>query len=138
VILLDTNVMSEVMRPAPESTVLEWLNDSDSAQLFLSTVTIAEICYGLSILPEGHRRRDIGARFEDFIGRGFRHRILTFDYQAAVTYGEIMGRRKERGRPMSVLDGQIAAIAKSRGLRIATRNTPDFVDCGLELINPWP
>ena len=136
-ILLDTNVMSEVMRSAPSQSVLTWLNEQDAAALFVSTVTIAEIEYGLRVLPDGKRRRGLRNRFEQFLARAFVGRIHDFDQPAARSYGDIMGNRREIGRPMSVPDGQIAAIACSRGLAVATRNVADFEDCGLTLVNPF-
>ena len=88
-------------------------------------------------MPDGERRRLLSDRFEQFLGAAFASRILSFDEDAARAYGEIRGYRRELGRPMSAFDGQIAAIAKTRGFAIATRNIRDFADCGLELINPF-
>lgn len=136
-ILLDTNVISEVMRASPSRVVLEWLNNRDSEKLHVSTVTIGEIEYGLRILPAGRRRSVLKERFERFIYRAFAQRILSFDEAAARVYGEVMGLRKELGRPMSVPDGQIAAIARASGLKIATRNIRDFEECGVDLVNPF-
>lgn len=136
-ILLDTNIVSEVMRVAPEPAVLKWLNNSDASDLYISTITIGEISYGLQIMPEGQRREAVNERFEQFIDRGFSHRVLAFDEFAAFTYGEIMARRKRIGRPMSVPDGQIASIARVRSMAVATRNMLDFEETGIELINPW-
>ena len=136
-ILLDTNVVSEVMRVAPAPDVLKWLNDSDASDLYLSTITIAEISYGLQILPEGGRRTAIGERFEQFVEQGFSHRVLSFDEPAAFIYGQIMAGRKRIGRPMSVPDGQIASVARTHNLVVATRNVVDFEETGIELVNPW-
>jgi hypothetical protein len=137
VILLDTNVVSEAMRIVPDPGVLRWLNESETSDLYLSTITIAEVSYGLQILPEGRRRDAISERFEQFVKRGFSHRVLSFDEPAAIVYGEIMARTRKIGRPMSVPDGQIAAIAKTHNLVVATRNTEDFEPTGMELVNPW-
>ena len=136
-IVIDTNVISEVMKPSPSLAVLEWLNQQNSNSLFVSTITLGEIEYGLRILPAGKRRYDLKERFEQFMFQAFRQRILVFDEAAARSYGEVMGHRKELGRPMSVPDGQIAAIARSRGFAIATRNTSDFEECGVDLFNPF-
>lgn len=136
-IVIDTNVISEVMKPSPSLTVLKWLNQQYSNSLFVSTITLGEIEYGLRILPAGKRRYELKERFEQFILQAFRQRILVFDEAAARSYGEVMGHRKELGRPMSVPDGQIAAIARSRGFAIATRNTSDFEECGVDLFNPF-
>lgn len=136
-ILLDTNVVSEVMRAAPSPAVLVWLNGQDTATLFVSTVTIAEIEFGLRVLPEGNRRTGLRDRFEQFLLQAFAGRVRDFDQPAARSYGDIMGDRREIGRPMSVPDGQIAAIARSHGLAVATRNVPDFENCGLTIVNPF-
>ena len=136
-ILLDTNVVSEVMKVAPSKAVLEWLNDQDSCSLYVSTITIGEIEYGLRILPVGKRRLQLRERFERFISQAFAQRVLSFDEAAARAYGDVMGLRKELGRPMSVPDGQIAAVARSRVLAMATRNISDFEECGLDLLNPF-
>ena len=105
-ILIDTNVISEVMKVSPSLQVLEWLNRQDTNVLYVSAITIGEIEYGLRILPNGRRRLELKERFERFISEAFMHRILAFDESAARTYGDVMGLRKELGRPMSVPDGQ--------------------------------
>lgn len=136
-ILLDTNIVSAFMTSPPAGQVLEWLNTQDAAVLYLSTITLAEIRYGLRIMPAGHRQRLLHERFNQFVATAFDQRILMFDEKAAEAYGDIMGYRKDIGRPMSSLDGQIAAIARSRSYAVATRNVKDFVDCGIEIINPF-
>lgn len=136
-ILLDTNVISEVMRQAPSENVLSWLNRHSNAGLLVSSISIAEICYGLRILPAGQRQHSLQIRFEQFIAEGFVGRIIAFDEPAARIYAEIMGLCKEKGRPMSLPDGQIAAIAKVNLLALATRNLTDFENCGIPLINPF-
>ncbi|MBZ0095004.1 MAG: type II toxin-antitoxin system VapC family toxin [Sulfuricella sp.] len=136
-IVVDTNVISEVMRPQPSPAVLSWLNAQDGNQLFITTVTLAEIGYGLRILPDGQRRWQLHSRFEQFIAQAFEERVLDFTVSAARSYAEIMGHRKEVGHPMSLPDGQIASIAHAHGFAVATRNIKDFEDCGLELINPF-
>ncbi len=105
--------------------------------LYLTTITIAEIGFGLRVMPDGRRRRLLEEQFERFASIAFESRILGLDEQAARIYGDIRGHRKEVGRPMSTLDGQIAAIARSRSFAIATRNIKDFADCGIELVNPF-
>ena len=136
-ILLDTNIVSEVMRATPDAMVVEWLNRQDSSALYLSTITIGEIAYGLRILPQGKRRSRLGERFEHFVAQAFAHRVLAFDEPAARLYAEVMGARKERGRPMSAMDGQIAAIARCNHLAVATRNVADFEHCGLDVLDPF-
>lgn len=136
-IILDTNIVSEIMKSAPSRTVLDWLNAQDTASLYVTTITLAEISYGLRLLPDGQRRRLLVERFEQFIARAFDQRILSFDEAAARAYGDIMGHRKELGRPISVTDGQIAAIARTHGFGIATRNIKDFEASQIVLINPF-
>lgn len=136
-ILLDTNVVSEVMKSRPEAAVVAWLNGQHSEKLFVSAITIGEIAYGLRILPDGKRRSDLGQRFERFVAQAFDQRVLAYDEMAARIYGELMGDRRERGRPISISDGQIAAIARLNHLAVATRNVADFEDCGIDLVNPF-
>jgi len=136
-ILLDTNVVSAVMAPAPPGAVIDWLNKQETSTLYLSAVTVAEIGYGLWVLPDGKRRRSLERRFEKFVAEGFEHRILDFDHRAARLYPEVMGRRRTMGRPLGVLDGQIASIARANSFAVATRNISDFEECGVELVNPF-
>ena len=135
--LLDTNVVSALMAPFPEPSVATWVDARRSESLFLSAVTIAEISFGIASLPDGKRRQDLRARFDRFVARGFALRVLSFDEPAAHQYGDLMSYRRRLGRPMSVLDGQIAAIARTRQLGVATRNARDFEACGLEVVNPF-
>lgn len=136
-ILLDTNVVSELMRPAPEPAVIDWLNRQDARRVGLSAISVAEISYGVQCLADGQRKRMLTDRFEQFLRRGFAHRIFDFDEPAALAYGELMAHRRSIGRPMSVLDGQLAAIATCRGFSLATRNTPDFEHIAVDLVDPW-
>jgi hypothetical protein len=137
VIVLDTNVISEVMRPHPSEAVVAWLNQQPGTNLFITSISLAEIRYGLRVLADGQRRRILQNRFEEFVTQGFEYRILNFDVAAAHIYSEIMGRQKEIGSPMSFPDGQIAAITLAHHFKLATRNIKDFNHCGLELINPF-
>ncbi len=125
------------MKPVPVQTVLDWLDDEETAGLYLSTVSLAEIRYGLLVLPAGKRRSDLEERFERFVARGFECRIVDFDARAARFYGELMAHRKGIGRPMGILDGQIAAIARAHRFAIATGDLRDFEECGLEILNPF-
>jgi len=137
VILLDTNVISEIMKPAPDDRVVAWLNNLDSGVLYVSSVTIGEIEYGLRIMPDGKKRDRLRDRFAGFMAQAFATRILSYDETVARAYGDIMGLRRETGRPMTAPDGQIAAIARTGGYTLATRNIKDFHGCGIELINPF-
>ena len=136
-ILLDTNIVSEVMRAYPAESVVTWLNGQASDKLYVAAITIGEIAYGLRILPDGKRRSGLGERFEQFIALAFDQRVLAYDESAARIYGELMGDRKELGLPMSVPDGQIAAVARRHRLAVATRNVLDFENCGVDVINPF-
>ena len=136
-ILLDTNVVSEVMKPAPSGLVISWLNETPTADLFISSISMAELWYGLRALPDGQRREALASRLEQFIAQGFNQRTLDFDARAAQVYGEVMADRRRTGKPMSILDGQIAAIAKVHYAALATRNVRDFDGCGIEVVNPW-
>ncbi len=136
-IIVDTNVVAEMMKPSPDPAVVSWLNDQESAALFLTTITIGEIGYGLEILPQGKRRLHLEQGFERILAEAFTGRILVFDEEAARHYGVVMGKRKALGRPLSVQDGQIASIARAKGFTVATRNVRDFVECGVEIVNPF-
>jgi predicted nucleic acid-binding protein len=131
-IVLDTNVVSEMMRATPSPIVVAWLNRQDSSLLYMTTITIAEIRYGLRVLPRGKRQRFLEEGFDRILAQGFIGRILPFDEAAAHRYGEVMGRRRAIGRPLAILDGQIAAITWANGFSVATRNVQDFLDCGIE------
>lgn len=136
-VILDTNVVAEMMKPWPSPAVASWLNSQESPTLFLTTITVGEIGYGLRVMPQDQRRLQLEQGFERVLAEAFAGRVLAFDEEAARHYGEVMGRRKEIGRPLSVLDGQIASIARARGWAVATRNVRDFVECGVEIINPF-
>jgi toxin FitB len=136
-IIVDTNVVAEMMRASPAPAVVSWLNDQEASTLFLTTITIGEIGYGLEILPRGRRRLQLEQGFERVITKAFTGRILVFDEEAARYYGVVMGRRKEIGHPMSTLDGQIASIARAKGSAVATRNVRHFIECGVEIVNPF-
>jgi len=135
--ILDTNIVSEFMTSPPSGAVLRWLNDQYVPSLYLTSITIAEVSYGLSVLPMGKRRKLLDERFKLFVASGFEQRVLSFDEHAASIYGDLLAHRRKIGQPMSCFDGQIAAIARSKGFAIATRNIKDFQDCQLELINPF-
>ncbi len=136
-ILLDTNILSELMRPAPEKRVEHWLADQPDASVFISAITEAELRYGVALLPPGKRRSILAAVIEDMLNEDFTGRILPFDSAAAVAFAEIAANRRQAGRPIAQADAQIAAIARSRGAALATRNVPDFEGCGVDVVNPW-
>ena len=136
-IILDTNVVSEFMTSPPSPVVLEWLNAQEPASLYITSISVAEICFGLQAMPQGRRRRLLEDRFEQFIAAAFSSRLLRFDEAAARVFGEIKAYRKKIGRPLSDFDGQIAAIARVHGFSIATRNLADFEHCLVDLVNPF-
>ena len=136
-IVLDTNVLSEVLRPAPEARVLAWLGSWPRSALFTTTVTRGEIFYGVRLLPEGRRRDALLRAVRGMFDEDFAGQVLPFDGDAADWYAEIAAARKLGGRPISQFDAMIAAVARSRGATLASRNVKDFVDCGVRLIDPW-
>jgi hypothetical protein len=137
VVVLDTNVVSELMRASPGRDVVAWLDGQQTRGLFVTSVTEAEIRAGLAILPEGARRRGLVEAADRAFGNLFAGRVLSFDSSAARVYAEIFAIRQAIGRPLSLTDGQIAAIARARGMAVATRNVRDFEDMGIEVFNPW-
>lgn len=136
-IVLDTNVISELMRPRPEARVLAWMDGQPAADLYTTALTQAEILYGLALLPAGRRRDDLLAAARPIFERDLAGRVLAFDGEAAAAYPDIAVRRRLSGRPIAQVDCQIAAIAAARGARLATRNGRDFTGCGITVIDPW-
>ena len=136
-IILDTNVLSEAMKPVPAAEVLAWLAAQTAASLYTTSITQAEILHGLMLLPSSRRRRALEAAATSMFSEDFGGRILGFGTEAATPYAQIASRRRRAGRPMSHFDAQIAAIARANGAAIATRNVADFVDCGVALVDPW-
>lgn len=135
--VLDTNVVSETMRAAPSPEVMAWMDGQHAERLFVAAVTEAEIRAGIAFLPDGARRQNLADAAERAFGRLFATRILPFDSRAARIYAEVAARRRRSGRPISPADCQIAAIALSRSMALATRNVRDFADTGVDLIDPW-
>ena len=136
-ILLDTNIISELLKLAPNDRVVEWLRREPESGAFTTTITEAELLFGVESMPRGRRRENLAKLVSAVLGGDFADRILPFDSPAALAYAVLVAERKQAGRPISQLDAQIAAIARSRGSALATRNTADFEACGIELINPW-
>ena len=136
-ILLDTHVVSELMRDVPSTQVLVWMDDLPTRELFVTAITEAEVRTGIAFLPEGARRRGLSDAAERTLGGLFAGRVLPFDSGAARAYADIAAASRAAGRPISQSDCQIAAIARSRGMAVATRNVRDFSDAGVEVIDPW-
>ncbi|HMD86883.1 MAG TPA: type II toxin-antitoxin system VapC family toxin [Terriglobia bacterium] len=136
-ILLDTNVISEPMRPNPDPKVLAWLDAQAAESLYLATVSLAELLLGIERLPAGKRRKALAAALHEQIIALFGKRIVPFDLDAAETYAQIVTRARRHGHPIAVADAQIAAIAASRQLTVATRDEAPFQAAGVPAINPW-
>ena len=136
-IVIDTNVVSELMRLTPEPAVMTWFSRQDSAQLYLTAVSEAELRAGAAILPAGRRRDRLTAEIDAVIGQDFAGRVLPFDSAAAKAYAAIAASRRSVGRPILDADCQIAAIARARDAAVATRNSGDFAHCGVAVVDPW-
>jgi hypothetical protein len=136
-IVLDTNVLSESLRPKPSSRVLEWMRSHARTALFTTAITEAEIHFGLALLPTGRRRNALEAAVALIFEAELSGRVLPFDSAAAREYAALAANRQRAGRPMSQPDAQIAAIVRSRRATLATRNVADFDNCGFEVIDPW-
>ena len=136
-IILDTNVISEPLRQQPNADVVQWIDNQSLETLYLSTVTVAELYFGMESLPTGHRRDTLLNRLRSEILPLFRGRILSFDVDAAKSYGALMSRAKSNGVTISAADGYIAAIAHSCSMKVATRDTNPFKAGEIEVINPW-
>jgi predicted nucleic acid-binding protein len=136
-IILDTNVISEIMRPVPESHVIRWLQEQPLKQVFTTVIAEAELLKGIELMPSGKRRDALLQAVEQYLMLDMGNRILPFDRAAARWFAIIFTQRKAKGRPITPLDTQIAAIARSHDAILATRNTRDFEGCGIHLMNPW-
>lgn len=136
-IIIDTNIITEMMKLTPEKNVIQWLDAQSTVNLFITTISIAEISYGIHNLPEGKKRDALEDIFYQSIHTAFKQRILQFDEESAFSYGKLMWKRQKIGRPMSVPDGQIAAIAYVHHATLATRNISDFEYCEINITNPF-
>lgn len=137
VIVLDTNVVSELARPRPSQAVIDWVDAHDSSELVITALTASEIRAGVALLPAGRRQREIGEGMEALLSDTFAGHVLAFDLDSSAYYADILATRTCAGRPISGLDAQIAAICIQYQATLATRNTADFDGIGLDLINPW-
>jgi toxin FitB len=138
VIVLDTNVLSELMRPLPSPAVLAWARVQDPERMYTTAVCEAELLFGIALLADGRRRDALTRAVEAILGTVLGGRVFPFDRAAASMYGELAAQSRRSGRPVGVPDLQIAAIARARNAKaIASRNTQHFTDCGLRVIDPW-
>jgi toxin FitB len=135
--VLDTNVVSELMRPAPDPRVLHWFSNQIAEDLHVTAVTMAEILHGIELSSTGRRRDVLRAGAEKMFRDVFADRVLTFEDRAAHEFSQIASTRRRQGKPMSQVDAQIAAIARVHGATLATRNPYVFEGCGIRLVNPW-
>jgi predicted nucleic acid-binding protein len=136
-IILDTNVLSELMRSKPSASVLAWIAKQPEAELFTTAITEAEIFYGIEMLPKGKRREHLTTAAEAVFTEDLFGRVYGFDSAAARAFSKIASGRRIRGRPISQQDAQIAAIAKTRRAKVATRDVKGFEQCGVDVVDPW-
>lgn len=136
-IVLDTNILSELMKPAPSERVAAWMASQPAQSLYTTSITEAEILHGVLLLPSGRKRRAFEAAAKEMFREEFAGRVLAFGSDAAFPYARIARDRRRAGRPISHFDAQIAAIARSTGAKVATRNVSDFEGCGVDIVNPW-
>jgi predicted nucleic acid-binding protein len=137
VIVLDSNVISELMRLCPEPRILAWVDGLDPNAVVIAAMNKAEILHGLSRLPDGRRKQELHQGWDGLMAEMFTGRVLPFTSEAAHWYAELLRRRERMGRPMATADAVIAATAPAHGAALATRDVADYSDIGLELINPW-
>ena len=136
-IVLDTNVVSELVRPTPNPQVLRWLDNRPPDTLWLCSVVAAELLYGVARLPIGRRKQQLAAALQAIIHEDFDMRVLPFDLEASLVYADIVARQESKGQPVSMADAQIAATCLRYDATLATRNVRDFEGLGVALVNPW-
>jgi len=136
-IVLDTNVLSETLKPLPNAAVVAWMAAQPRSTLFTTTVVEAEILYGVAVLADGARKTQLQAALKAIFTEDLSGQVIPFDRDCAEAYAGIAANRKNSGQPISQFDAMIAAATASRGAMLATRNLRDFADCGIRLINPW-
>ena len=136
-VILDTNVISEVLLPAPNPAVSAWFAAQNSADVYTTSISEAELLFGVELLPHGKRRNHLANAVTEIIRDDFGEQVLPFNRAAAQAYATIKAGRQKAGRKIRSLDGQIAAIAQSVGADVATRNVAHFENCGINIINPW-
>ncbi|OLP55464.1 plasmid stability protein StbB [Rhizobium rhizosphaerae] len=136
-ILLDTNIISEIWKPSPDQRVIDWINTQAIETLYLSSVTVAKLRFGIAVLPEGRRRANLDRGLEKEILPIFDGRVLAFDLQATMAYAKLMAQAKRAGQAISTADGYIAAIAAAHNLTVATRDVSPFRAAGLNVLDLW-
>jgi len=136
-IILDTNVLSELMKPRPVPQVVAWVAQQSASELFTTTITEAEIFYGIELMASGKRREALLSAAEAMFTEDLGGRVLGFESRSARIFSKVAAQRRALGRPISHADAQIASIARANRARLATRNKSDFADCGIDVIDPW-
>jgi predicted nucleic acid-binding protein len=136
-IILDTNVLSALMRKVPETPVVAWLDRQAAESVWITSITLFEACFGLALLPKGHRQRTLEAAFAHLLREDFENRVLDFDSLAATEAAALAAERQKAGRPIDMRDTQIAGIALARRATLATRNLRHFGDLHVPVIDPW-
>ncbi|NET09188.1 MAG: type II toxin-antitoxin system VapC family toxin [Symploca sp. SIO2B6] len=136
-LILDTNVLSELMNPKGSPTVKAWVAQQEQKALHITSITQAEILYGINILPEGKRRQSLLDAAHAMFAQEFAGKILAFNRTTAIHYAQIAAYRRTIGQPISQFDAQIAAICRDHSAAIATRNVNDFLHCDIQILNPW-
>lgn len=136
-IVVDTNVLSELARPRPDAAVMAWLDALPSTEVATTAITLAELLYGVTRLPRGRRRTELGIAVAALVREDLGGRVLPFAAESSDHYAEIVSARERLGRPISVLDAQIAAVCRAHHASVATRNTRDFEHTGVEVLDPW-
>jgi predicted nucleic acid-binding protein len=137
VIILDTNVLSALMRTIPDAAVLEWLDRQPADSVWITSISLFETRFGLALLPAGRRRRVLEAAFDDLLREDLENRVLDFDSAAATAAASLAAARQKTGRPVDMRDTQIAGIVLARRATLATRNIRHFVDLKISIIDPW-
>jgi len=137
VIVLDTNVLSALMRQVPEASVVQWLDRQQADSIWITSITLFEVRLGLAVLPKGRRRHALQAAFERLLTEDLEDRVLAFDTAAATEAASLAAGRQKAGRPVDFRDTQIAGVALSRGATLATRNTRHFQDLRVAVVDPW-
>ena len=135
-LVLDTNVLSEAMKPVPDALFAQWMQQESASLHYTTAISEAELLQGIGVLPDGRRKRDLDVAAKLILNL-MSARILPFDRAAAAEFAEIITSRRRLGRPIQIIDAQIAAIARARGMAVATRDVQDFADIGVTIINPW-
>lgn len=135
--IIDTNILSELVRPNPDSNVVSWLHQQPLNLLFTTAITKAELYYGTNIMPVGQRRDELRKAIDTILHTGFQNRILEFNSNSAMHFAEVASVRKKAGQPISTADAQIAAICREYSYTLVTRNTSEFNQCDIKLINPF-